>query len=327
MRFKARQRGYAGPRTDHFDGVRFHNLLPFAHRSFGDFLRWMWSRKAGRWSAVAPGALMQVEAPPERANSLRVTFINHATVLLQTGELNILTDPIWSRRASPVQWLGPRRVHPPGLRFEQLPPIDVVLVSHDHYDHMDLPTLKRLMHEHAPLFIVGLGNGELLQAAGIDKVREMDWWQQITLSPTTALSGVPAQHFSQRRLGDRDKRLWLGFVVHGAEGPVYFAGDTGMGPHFMQIRQRFGPMRLSLLPIGAYKPRWFMSSVHLSPQEAVQAHQQLESDYSLAIHFGTFQLADDGQYEAVDELKRARAEAGISEETFLILGVGEGRKL
>jgi len=203
----------------------------------------------------------------------------------------------------------------------------MVLVSHDHFDHMDLPTLQRLKEAHDPLFVVGLGNGVLLQDVGIERVCEIDWWQQIRLSSGVSVSGVPAQHFSQRWLGDRDKRLWLGFVVRTPGGYVYFAGDTGMGPHFAQIRERFGPMRLSLLPIGAYLPRWFMSAVHLSPDEAVQAHRQLQSEYSMAIHFGTFQLADDGQYEAVAALKQACAEADISEEVFLTLDFGEGRHL
>jgi len=313
--------------SDHFDGVHFHNLSPFVHQNFRDFLRWLWNRKPGEWAFIAADALAPVTPPPCRANSLRATFINHATVLLQTGDLNILTDPIWSKRASPLGWIGPGRARPPGLGFEALPPIDVVLVSHDHYDHMDLPTLIRLKVEHDPLFVVGLGNGELLRNVGIEKIREIDWWQQIALSAKTSVSGVPAQHFSQRRLGDRDKRLWLGFVIHTGEGKIYFAGDTGMGPHFAQIRERFGPMRLSLLPIGAYQPRWFMSGVHLAPYEAVLVHKVLESEHSVAIHFGTFRLADDGQYEAVEELKQARAAANVSDEAFLVLGFGEGRYL
>jgi L-ascorbate metabolism protein UlaG (beta-lactamase superfamily) len=320
---RSRLPGYHGPVSDHFDGERFHNQVVFAHRSFADLIRWMWSRQPAQWQAVP--AAEPGPPPPARGTSLRATFVNHATVLLQTAEMNILTDPIWSMRASPIHSLGPSRVRPPGIRFEALPSIDVVLISHNHYDHMDLPTLKRLKAEHDPLFVVGLGNGVLLQREGIEKVSELDWWQRLDLSPSTAVSGVPAQHFSQRTMRDRDKRLWLGYVIHAPEGELYFAGDTGMGPHFAQIRQRFGPMRLSLLPIGAYKPRWFMSAVHLSPREAVIAHKQLQSDYSIGIHYGTFRLADDSQNEPLSDLVQARKEEGVSDERFWVLGFGEGR--
>lgn len=314
---------YQGPVSDHFDGEHFLNQGPIQHHTFSDFLRWMWNREPGEWHEVAdaaPGA-----RPPLKGNSLHVTFVNHATVLLQTPELNVLTDPTWSERASPLSWAGPKRVRPPGIRFEELPPIDLVLVSHNHYDHMDLPTLLRLKEQHDPQFIVGLGNAVLLQHEGIDKVRELDWWQQLEITPGTVVSGVPAQHFSQRWLGDRDRRLWMGFVMQVQEGAIYFAGDTGMGPHFAQIRERFGPLRLSLLPVGAYKPRWFMSAVHTSPQEAVQAHKILQSDYSIGIHFGTFRLADDAQNDPAENLTIALEQEKVSKEKFLLLDFGEGR--
>lgn len=321
----SRKRKQTGRVSDHFDGERFHNLLPSAHRSFSDFLRWMWNRQPGEWLPVAE--TKTGPPPPPRVDSLRATFVNHSTVLLQTAGMNILTDPVWSHRASPFSWLGPARVRQPGIRFEDLPPVDLVLISHSHYDHLDLPTLKRLQAAHDPLFLAGLGTAGLLHKAGIAKVRELDWWQRLELSPAVAVSGVPAQHFSQRTLRDRDKRLWLGYVVHTPAGHIYFAGDTGMGPHFTRIRERFGPMHLSLLPIGAYKPRWFMSAVHLSPHEAVLVHQQLQSEYAIAIHFGTFQLADDGQDEAIRDLARAREELGVSAERFRVLGFGEGRDI
>lgn len=314
---------YRGPVSDHFDGERFINPGPVRHHSFGDFLRWMWEREPGEWRVVAdakPGP-----KPPLHGTSLRATFVNHSTLLLQTAELNILTDPIWSERASPVGWAGPKRVRPPGIRFEELPPIDLVLISHNHYDHMDLATLVRLKEQHDPLFVVGLGNGVLLRREGIEKVMELDWWQSLAITPTTTLNGVPARHFSHRWLGDRDQRLWLGYVIQAPEGAIYFAGDTGMGPHFAQIRDRFGPMRLSMIPIGAYKPRWFMSAVHTSPLEAVQAHKLLQSDYSIGIHFGTFRLADDAQYDPIENLAIALQQEQVSDEQFLLLGFGEGR--
>ncbi len=226
-------------------------------------------------------------------DDLRVTFVNHATVLLQIAGVNVLTDPIWSRRASPLPFAGPRRRRPPGIRFVDLPPIDLVLISHNHYDHLDLPTLQALARSHAPRFITTLGNAALLQREGIEPVTEMDWWQEQPLPGGLRLTCVPAQHFSARGLCDRCRTLWCGFVLHGRGGPIYFAGDTGWGSHFSEIARRFGPPRLALLPIGSHLPRWFMRPVHLSPAEAVRAHQVLGAQASMAIHFGTFPMADD----------------------------------
>lgn len=314
---------YKGPASDHFDGEHFYNQQQAGRHRFSAFLSWMWNRDPEPWKEVTdaqPGP-----KPPLHGASLRATFVNHSTVLIQTAQLNILTDPIWSERASPVSWAGPKRVRPPGIRFEDLPPIDLVLISHNHYDHMDLPTLKRLQQAHDPLFLVGLGNGVILKNNGIEKVRELDWWQRIGIIPGTEVSGVPAQHFSQRWLTDRNERLWMGYVIHAPEGEIYFAGDTGMGPHFAQIRERFGPMHLSLLPIGAYLPRWFMAPMHTSPQEAVMAHKILESSYSIGIHFGTFRLADDAQNDPVENLTAALEQEQISPENFWVMGFGEGR--
>jgi len=313
---------YQGPVSKHFDGEQFHNLLPTEEHGFGDMLSWMWNREPGEWHEVGDAEFGP--RPPAHANSLRATFVNHATVLIQTHELNILTDPIWSERASPVSWAGPRRMRPPGIRFEDLPRIDVVIVSHCHYDHMDLPTLKRLYERDHPRFIVGLGNASILEQAGIQGVEELDWWQSLRLNADTRITGVPAQHFSMRWIGERNERLWLGYVIDGPDGKVYFAGDTGMGPQFEQIYRRFGPMRLSLLPIGAYLPRWFMASVHLSPHDAVLAHEQLHSQTSVGIHFGTFRLADDGQDQPIHDLEAARKQEDVDARAFRVLGFGEG---
>jgi len=313
---------YHGPVSKHFDGEEFHNLLPTESHGFGDMLNWMWNREPGVWQEVTDA--VYGPRPPAHANSLRATFVNHATVLIQTHELNILTDPIWSERASPVSWAGPKRMRPPGIRFDDLPKIDIVIVSHCHYDHMDLPTLKRLYERDHPRFIVGLGNASILQQAGIEGVEELDWWQSLKLNEDTRITGVPAQHFSMRWIGDRNERLWLGYVIDGPDGKIYFAGDTGMGPQFKQIYQRFGPIRLSLLPIGAYLPRWFMASVHLSPHDAVLAHQQLHSQTSVGIHFGTFRLADDGQFDPIRDLAAAREQEGVGEKAFRVLDFGEG---
>ncbi len=315
--------GYKGPPSDHFDGRVFHNERPSATPS-SNFLKWALHRRAGPWQVTraSPGP-----PPPLRVegDSLRVTFVNHATVLIQTAGLNVLTDPIWSERCSPLSWIGPQRVRPPGIRFEDLPPIDVVLISHDHYDHMDLPTLRRLNEKFHPRFFTGLGNADILAGANIPGATELDWWQGAALAPGVELTAVPAQHFSNRSLTDRNNTLWEGFVIQGPAGAVYFAGDTGYGPHFAEIHQRFGPIRLAMLPIGAYEPEWFMGAIHESPAQAVQAQRDLGASTAVAIHFGTFPLADDGQDEPVRALRAALRKAGPSAPRFWALGFGEGR--
>jgi L-ascorbate metabolism protein UlaG (beta-lactamase superfamily) len=315
---------HAGPSSDHFDGNVFFNPDREAQGGWRDFVKWQRERQPGPWQdrAPAPGP-----KPPARVGKgeLRVTFVNHATVLIQQDGLNILVDPIWSKRASPVSWVGPRRHTPPGIEFDDLPTIDAVLVSHNHYDHMDLPTLRRLQEKHTPRFYVGLGNRGLFIDAGIASVAELDWWGTAELSPEVKLHGVPAKHFSNRGLFDRDATLWLGFVVQGPAGVTYFAGDTGAGPHFAEIKKRLGAPRLALLPIGAFRPQWFMKVVHVSPAEALAAHDALGAGTSVAIHHGTFPLGDDGQDEPKTELERAMGQTPDPKRRFWVLAPGEGR--
>jgi L-ascorbate metabolism protein UlaG (beta-lactamase superfamily) len=200
-------------------------------------------------------------------------------------------------------------------------------VSHNHYDHLDIPTLERLVERDHPRIISGLGNGAVLEADGIAGATELDWWEVEPLGEEVRVTAVPAQHFSMRGLCDRDGTLWVGFVVESSAGPIYFAGDTAWGPHFAQVRQEFGPLRLALLPIGAFLPRWIMSPVHISPEEAVQAHQVLGASMSIGIHFGTFAQADDGQDGPLNYLGKALVEAGNPRPNFHVLGFGEGRDI
>lgn len=316
--------GYAGPDSEHFAGGRFRNPGPDERHGFFDFLRWRLTSRPGAWrpwTDAPPGA------PPPRAvggGRLRVTFVGHATVLVQTDGLNILTDPVWSERVSPLTWAGPKRVRPPGIRFEDLPPIDLVLISHNHYDHLDVSTLRRLRDEHRPRFVVPLGVGALLESEGVEGATELDWRQEENVAAGVRVVCVPAKHFSGRGLRDRDRTLWCGYVVEGPSGAVYFAGDTASGPHFAEVRERFGRVRLALLPIGAFLPRWFMRPVHVSPEEAVAAHETLGASTSVAIHFGTFPLGDDGETEAVEGLERGLTDRGVSPEEFRVLDFGEG---
>jgi L-ascorbate metabolism protein UlaG (beta-lactamase superfamily) len=251
--------------------------------------------------------------------------VNHSTFLIQMDGVNILTDPIWSDRASPVSFSGPRRFHPPGITFDDLPRIDLVLVTHNHYDHLDIPTLKKIALRDNPAVVTTLGNRALLRTQGFTQVAELDWWQQMPVSDAVRITCVPAQHFSGRGLFDSYETLWAGFVLESAAGAVFFAGDTGLGPHFKQIAERFKKIRLALLPIGAFKPEWFMSFGHLSPAAAVQAHFILNAQTSVAMHFGTFPLADDNQDDPVTMLHAALAGADMNGTGFWVLGFGQGR--
>jgi L-ascorbate metabolism protein UlaG (beta-lactamase superfamily) len=312
--------------SDHFDGKRFHNPTPLK-RSFLDFLRWVLTREPGRWDM----RLTQHAGPPPPRrvghSELRVTFVNHATVLVQMAGLNLLTDPHWSPRTSPVTWLGPRRYRLPGVRFEDLPPIDAVLVSHNHFDHMDLPTLGRLAAHHDPQVVVPLGNRRTLASAGITRVTELDWWERVTLPNGVVVHAVPAQHWSKRTLFDTNQALWAGFYIESPPGSVYFAGDTAMAGHFEHIRTRLGAPALAMIPIGAYKPRWFMAPAHTSPAEAVEAYVMLEARYLLPIHYGTFPVGDDGQDEPLHDLRRAVRRHGVAPDRVWVLDNGESRTL
>jgi len=302
----------------HFDGQRFFN--PGAPQARGPFDALKWKLK----TRPEPSHFMddvQPSRPPADSSQIRVTLINHSTVLLQQAGLNILTDPIWSERASPLQWIGPKRLRHPGVRWDDLPRIDIALISHNHYDHLDLATLRLLAKRDSPRFIVPLGLARLLEKNGISRVQELDWGDSLPLERTT-IHSVPAMHFSARGPFDRNRTLWCGYVLETPGGIIYFAADTGFGDHFAQIRGRFGPPRLALLPIGAYEPRWFMGPIHMAPEQAVQAHRILNAQTSIAIHHGTFQMADDG----LDTPKKILA-ACAPGDSFLTLDNGESLTL
>ena len=315
----------AYPLSDHFDGERFTNLdrTKTVKKGFRDVLKWRFSRRPmGHWPKR-----IENEFAPELPRSLgaaelAVTGINHATDLLQFSGLNVLTDPVFSERASPVEWLGPRRVRPPGVAFDALPRIDAVLVSHNHYDHMDLRTLARLYRRDRPRFVVPLGNERTLVSAGIEDVVELDWWGEAKIGDEASVVLVPVQHWSGRTLLDRRRALWGGFFIKRSSISAFFAGDTGYGDHFAMIRLRLGSPDLSLLPIGAYEPRWFMKDQHVNPDEAVRAHLDLGSRLSVGMHFGTFRLTDEGIDDPVLALAAARRAHGLSDESFPALHNG-----
>ena len=259
-------------------------------------------------------------------------FVNptrHATMLIQTAAGNILTDPMYSQRAGPLSVFGPRRVRQSAVRFDDLPPIATVLLSHNHYDHCDRPTLRRLAQRFDPVVITPLGNGALVRSTGIRRVEELDWWQeaQEAKPPGLPVTLTPAQHFSARSPFDQNRALWGGFLLVAGGARIFFAGDTAYAPFFRDVRQRLGPIDLALLPIGAYEPRWFMQAIHMNPEEAVQAHLDLEALESVGMHFGTFQMTTEGIDEplrALDEAWRAR---NIAPSRFRTLPFGESLRL
>ena len=314
--------------STHYDGKRFYNS-DGSDKHLGDVSRFIWTSLANekpwpKWRENPPA-----DPITERLTSgLRVTYINHATVLIQVAGLNILTDPVWSKRVSPVAFAGPKRVRAPGIPIEDLPEIDLILISHNHYDHLDTQSLKaiRARQEEAPLIISGLGNQKLLRKLGYETAVELDWNESRTLGETT-VHFVECQHRSGRGVFDQMKTLWGSFVLETPEGNLYFAGDTGYSPHFREQGERWGPFALTLLPIGAYEPRWFMKDVHLNPKEAVQAHLDLQSQQSLGIHFGVFQLTWEAIDEPAEDLASALIDEGLAGDTFWVLEPGQGAAL
>ncbi len=311
------------PATDHYANGRFFNPGVKEHGP-GDLLRWVTNRERGAWrkgipSVPGPKPVERVEGP-----ELRVTFVGHATVLLQSEGLNLLTDPVWSQRVSPMSWAGPKRHRQPGLRFSDLPPIDALLLSHSHYDHFDIATLKQIRKRHNPAVFCPLGMRKMVQRLGFRDVHELDWgqakkWKHMTMHCTRA------QHFSARTPFDRNRTLWCGWVAGFAGGDVYFAGDTGYGEWFRELAAAFPALRLALLPIGAYRPEWFMGPIHMTPWEALRVHGILQPQASVGIHYGSFSLADDGETEPVEGLRRAMEEAPPAT-PFVLLPEGEARR-
>jgi L-ascorbate metabolism protein UlaG (beta-lactamase superfamily) len=313
---------YTGPVSDHFDGKNFFTPNGRKAGTFSDVLKWMLNRDKTKWTEEGTPTYGAHPLGVEKEN-IRITFINHSTFLIQVDGVNILTDPIYSQRASPLRWAGPRRMRSPGIKFENLPRIDVVLISHNHYDHLDLPTIRTISGSHHPKFITPLGVSAYLTGQQIAGVSELDWWQNEEVKNGIIIQAVPAQHFSGRGLFDRDATLWCGFTIKTSKGLIYFAGDSGYNENiFKEIAEKTGSIKISILPIGAYKPYWFMSAVHTSPEDAVKAHIDLKSRNSIASHFGTFPLADEGHDDPPKDLLVA-LKKGLEAETFVALGQGE----
>jgi len=312
------------PISDHCDGTHFFNPHREADdRTIADVIRWQRTRDRAAWPESV--ALAPYDPPPAIVDPGRVavTFIGHSTFMLRTAEAVIFTDPVFTTHAGPFGRIGPRRVRPPAIPLDDLPLPDIVLVSHNHYDHLQPSSLLRCAHGAEPQFVTALGLGPYLRSLTLENVIELDWWEEADLGGGRTVTCVPAQHFSARTPFDRNRTLWCGFVLRSADETVYFAGDSGYGPHFAEIGRRLPSIDVALLPIGAYEPRWFMRPVHMNPAEAVQAHVNVAPRVSIGMHFGTFQLTDEAIDEPLLALGRALAEREISDEEFTVLDFGE----
>lgn len=320
--------GYHGQVTDHFNGTKFENLNGASAKSPWEAFKWSLGREPGPWTELTEDEVTFAEKPAARVpDSLAITYVNHATFLIQTGGLNILLDPVWSDRVSPLSFAGPKRMRPPGLKFEDLPEIDLVIISHNHYDHLDIETLRKLKSLYEPDFIVPLGVDLYLNKQEISTTAALDWWDQKAVSGEVTVNSVPAQHFSARGLFDQNKTLWSGYVLETPLGNVYFAGDTGYGDFFTEIGEKFGSIKVALIPIGAYKPQWFMGPIHVNPSEAIQIHKDVDAEISFGMHFGTFPLADDGMEEPANDFYEAIQKPENAGVNFKLLTEGDTFRL
>lgn len=321
-------RGYEGEVSDHFDGKEFFTpgvsphdkLYEHGHGKF--FWKWILRKPKNHWKYVKNKFRT---VPEKRVNSDRVfiTYINHSTVLIQTKGLNIITDPVFSKRIGPLPILKLHRYRDPGVKIEELPHIDVVLLSHNHYDHMDIKSLRFISVRDNPKILTPLGNSYYLKTRRVRGAKDMDWWDKEVISQDISVVSVPSQHFSARAISDRNKTLWSGFIIETPRGPIYFAGDTGYGDFIERIKEKYSKFILGLIPIGAYKPEWFMAPVHTSPEEAIKIHKDLNIETSIAIHFGTFKLADDGQDEAKEMIRDIVSNNLIPRVDFRVLENGQ----
>lgn len=319
---------YTGSESDHYDGSSFYNQENDEH-SIGDIIKWFWEMDTVEWPDWIED---ETQPPPPRIVSgkdVRVTFINQSTVLIQLDSINILTDPIWSYYAGPVSFLSAKRIRKPGISLDDLPPIDIILISHDHYDHLDFPTLEKILEKHKPIIITGLGNKSRLSSLEWEHVIELDWWQDYSLqTKDIEFTFVPCRHRSGRGLFDGNKTLWGGFVIKTKAGNILFMGDTAFGNFFNEIAKRFSPFRLAILPIGSYEIRWFMKNQHMNPDDAVQAHIILNSNQSIGVHYATF---NEHPEQTIDSHEKDLAEAlnkyNILADKFWILKFGEGRNV
>lgn len=332
----------SSPPSHHLPDGKFRVPWPMEKgdeaRGFSQLLRWQWERMGSRRAPnptadQLPRAEPSIARPRAAPGEIRATWVGHSTFLLQAGGLNLLTDPVFSRRASPFQWAGPARFTPPGIMLGDLPEIDAVLLSHDHYDHLDEATAKRLRDRFGPglRWVTPLGYRDLLAGWGVEAVTELDWGHTVFLGGeqgNTRVTCLPAQHWTRRRAREFNDRLWASYALALPGGlRIYFAGDSGYFPGYAEIGRAHGPFDLSLVPIGAYEPRWFMKDQHCNPEESVRIFQDLQAKRALGVHWGTFQLTDEALDEPPRALKKALQAEQLSEQDFFVMAIGETRRV
>lgn len=310
-----------GPVSDHFDGTHFFDPDGVPPKKLSDLLRWQLGSGLTRaaWPAWVPNAHADTPPPRVEGNRVRLSFVGHASWLIQAAGLNILIDPVWSERASPFAFAGPKRHNAPGIAFDALPRIDVVLVSHGHYDHLDIATLSKLAARDAPDMVTPLGNDITMRGADAAiRARAFDWNDRVQLGQGVAVTLVATRHWSARGLFDRNRALWASFVLETPAGKIYIVCDSGYGTgaHFRRVRDAHSPLRLAILPIGAYEPRWFMQDQHMNPSDAVKALVNCGAQQALAHHHGTFQLTDEAIDAPVKALQAALDAAKIPRDRF-----------
>lgn len=314
---RSRNPYYQGPVSDHFNGIVFSDGRPVS-KGLLDVLRWQ-TGKREREAFPSEYATPPQDKPPARIDDARIVHLGHASFLYQIGGLNLLIDPVYSERASPFSFIGPKRVNEPGVAFDDLPPIDTVLITHNHYDHLDIETLARLHDRDQPRMIMPLGNDAIVRARIPDARAEAhDWNTRLRLSDTVAVMLVPSYHWSARGAFDRRMALWCSYVLEAGGTKIFHIGDTGYhdGSLYEGLGREHGPFRLAVLPIGAYEPRWFMSDNHMNPEEAVKVMLALRAEQAIGHHWGTFQLTDEGIERPPAALKAALETAGLPEERF-----------
>ena len=319
----------AGASRQNHDGRRFQNSDPGQGFAFADFLKWRWQRRAIRHERIAVPMARPANGLTADPLVPTITWLGHASLLVQYDGINVLTDPHLGKRASPVWFAGPRRVTPPGLTVDELPRIDAIVMSHNHYDHLDSWTIRQIRRRHLdrrPTIFVPSGLGHWFRRRGFNDVRELHWWESCEWRDWT-IHAVPAQHFSGRGPGDHNRSLWAGWVLERGEFRFYFAGDTGWSQDFVEIGERLAPMSIAAIPIAAYEPRWIMKPVHINPEEAVKIHQAVSARQSLAVHWGTFLLTDEAADEPPKRLAAALDAAGVPRDQFWLMQHGETRQL
>lgn len=309
--------------SDHYKNGRFFNPTLPESKGFWEVLKWQFTRDQKPWPTDVPLKTFERNFEAPKKEEVRLTFINHSTFLLQFNGLTILTDPIWSLRASPVTFAGPKRVQAPGLQLDELPKIDAVLISHNHYDHLDLETLKSLHDKFRPKFFVGLGDKKLLEEGGIENVTELDWNDVINLDNETKITYLKCRHWSARGIFDRFKSLWGAYLIEHQGIKTYFGGDTGFAEHFKEAGDKYQNIDLALLPVGAYEPRWFMKNFHMNPEEALLAAKDLKSKLNFGMHLETFQLTDEAFDEPRLEVERLKQTEDFKNTHMQVLSHGE----